>query len=131
MKTVLPPLPRTKDQWVTTDYVRELGFPFQTAITFQINFTQSDVDYIKKTIMTHKAFRFIKQNADNNRNDRRRCTTDIQFFSLFKNDKNCPENVRNFLCKYINWLHSCMNYYKKQIDVTEQFFIDRWLQTCH
>ena len=128
MKTKLP-LPQAQDQKVLISVTDKLGYPFTEATSFNVYFSQSDIDYIKKNIIVHPAFRAVKQNMkSNNNNNIRRLYTGIQFFELFRNNANCPTNVKAFLDQYIGWLYFCINKYKT--NTVEQFFIDRWMETC-
>ena len=83
---------------------------------------------LKKNITNHAAYRFIKQSMKNK--DKRGSDMCIQFFNLFQNDPKCPEKVRAFLASYVGWLCFCTNKYPNGTNNLEQFFMDRWIETC-
>ena len=128
MKTKLP-LPQDTDQKVLISVTDKLGYPFTEAASFNVYFSQVDIDYITRNIIVHPAFRAVKHNITTNNNANiRRLYTGIQFFELFRNNSKCPTNVKAFLDQYIGWLYFCLNRYKT--NTVEQFFIDRWMETC-
>jgi len=127
MKTKLP-LPQAQEQKVLISVTDRLGHPFSEAAYFQVYFSQVDIDYIAKNIITHPAFRAVKQNVHSNNNDVRRLYTCVQFFEKFRKDSKCPTNVKSFLDQYIGWMYFCLN--RSKTNNVEQFFIDRWIETC-
>lgn len=128
------PLPKEKEQYVFRSVSARLGYPFRDSILYNVHFTQSDVDYIEKTIKANKLYRLIKQEyiADAKTNDshKRNWNTQIQFFNLFLNDPKCPKNVQYFLGHHIGWLYFCMNSHKEETKTAEQFLMDRWMEKC-
>lgn len=127
MKTSLP-LSRKQEEYVLRSKTAGLGWPFEDAAYYGVYFKQADIDYVEKNITNHAAYRFIKQSMKNK--DKRGSDMCIQFFNLFQNDPKCPEEVRAFLASYVGWLCFCMNKYPNGTNNLEQFFMDRWIETC-
>ena len=126
MKTKLP-LPRKQDEYVLKSKIADLGWPFEDASSYGVHFKQADIDYVEKNITSNKAYRLIKQSMQSNQRNSGMC---IQFLNSFQNDTKCPENLRAFLDIYIGWLYFCMNKRKGKTNTLEQFFMDRWIETC-
>ena len=119
MKTNLP-LPKT-EKTLSRLFVDMLGTPFDLSIdAYGIHFTQTDADYIKKTIQTHKLYRFMNTNS----------SMRVRFFNLFVNDPECPKNVKKFLTEEIGRENYLLGIFKPNKTVTDQFMMDRWMETC-
>jgi len=132
MKTKLP-LPKT-EKFVSNEVIDKLDWPFFVADVYNINFTQSDVDYIKNTIMTHKLYRPIQQISRyhmNSKNEMRAYAEFINFFDMFVNDAKCPKNVKKFLATFVAWRKFEMENDNKTKDLIQtQMISELWMRKC-
>ena len=131
MKTKLP-LPKTK-KFVSNEVIDKLDWPFYKAGLYDVCFTQSDIDYINETIITHKLYRLIRQKSENNSasyNRLRRYAKYINFFNVFINDPNCPKNVKVFLNAFIDWIKYPLENKGTKDLIQTQMIMELWMEKC-
>ncbi len=131
MKTKLP-LPKT-EKFVSNEVIDRLNWPFYKAGLYDVCFTQSDIDYINKTIITHKLYRLIRQKSENNSasyNRLRRYAKYINFFNVFINDPICPKNVKVFLNAFIDWIKYPLEDKGTKDLIQTQMISELWMRKC-
>jgi len=146
MKTNLPLPNKEKTLPWNIDLCHRLGVPFASARQWKISFSESDIKYIETVIKTHKLYRVIYKQGQlisnkDNFDTQRRLKTELEFLVNFINDPKCPKFVSNFIYLYVGNLRVYLyvgnlramlqeNGCTKQQFALDQFFIERWMETC-
>jgi len=134
MKTKLPLPKDSKTLPWTVDLVRDLGQPFEDARCMYINFSGSDVKYIKNVIQSDKRYRLLYKQGYTLEDKEtyeilQRCNAEVEFLTPFMNDAKCPQSVKNFLYWYIGSMNGWLKEFYNQSQFSrEQFLMNAWME---